>query len=197
MDLLACRGYYCGHNGESFSGKEGAEVSVSDFAVPVIFVFVLIYALCRKTDVFAEFTKGVKEGLHTVYDIFPALFTLVLSVGMFRASGGLALISALLSPVTNFLGFPSEVTPLVIMRPFSGSGSVAIFESVLGQTGADSFAGRVASVILGSSETTFYVIAVYFAATKVRRTRHALPAALAGDVTLWVLSGLIVGLWFY
>jgi spore maturation protein B len=172
-------------------------MNISDFAVPVIFVFVLIYGLCRKTDVFAEFIKGVKEGLHTVYDIFPALFTLVLSVGMFRASGGLALISGLLAPATDFLGFPSEVTPLVIMRPFSGSGSVAIFESVLGQTGADSFAGRVASVILGSSETTFYVIAVYFAATKVRKTRHALPAALAGDLTLFILSGLVVGLWFY
>jgi spore maturation protein B len=172
-------------------------MNVSDFVVPAIFVFVLVYGLCRKIDVFAEFTSGVKEGLQTVYDIFPALFALVLSVGMFRASGGLALISSLLSPVTDFLGFPSEVTPLVVMRPFSGSGSVAIFESVLGQTGADSFAGRVASVILGSSETTFYVIAVYFAATKVRKTRHALPSALAGDLTLFLLSGLLVGLWFY
>jgi spore maturation protein B len=172
-------------------------MNVSDFAVPVIFVLVLIFGLCKKVDVFSEFTRGVREGLQTVYDIFPALFTLVLSVGMFRASGGLALISALLSPVTDFLGFPSEVTPLVLMRPFSGSGAVAIYESILIQTGPDSFAGRVASVILGSSETTFYVIAVYFAATKVRKTRHALPAALAGDLTLWVLSGLIVGLWFY
>jgi len=172
-------------------------MNVSDFAVPVIIALVLIYGLCRKTDIFTEFTKGVKEGLQTVYDIFPALFALVLSVGMFRASGGLELISALLSPVTDFLGFPREVTPLVLMRPFSGSGSVAVFESVLTQTGADSYAGRVASVILGSSETTFYVIAVYFAATKVKKTRHALPAALCGDLTLFILSGLIVGLWFY
>ncbi|MCL2018977.1 MAG: spore maturation protein [Oscillospiraceae bacterium] len=172
-------------------------MTVSDFAVPAVFVFVLVYGLYKKVDIFSEFTNGVKEGLHTVYDVFPALFALVLSVGMFRASGGLALISALMSPVTDFLGFPGEVTPLVIMRPFSGSGSVAIFESILGQTGADSFAGRVASVILGSSETTFYVIAVYFAATKVKKTRHALPSALAGDITLWILSGLVVGFWFY
>jgi len=172
-------------------------MNVSDFAIPAIFVFVLIFGLCRKVDVFGEFTKGVREGLQTVYDIFPALFTLVLSVGMFRASGGLTLISSLLAPVTDFLGFPGEVTPLVLMRPFSGSGAVAIYESILVQTGADSYAGRVASVILGSSETTFYVIAVYFASTKVKRTRHALPAALAGDVTIFVLSGLLVGLWFY
>jgi len=172
-------------------------MNVSDFAVPVIFVFVLIFGLCNKVDVFGEFAKGVKEGLKTVYDIFPALFTLVLSVGMLRASGGLALVSSLLSPVTDFLGFPSEVTPLVLMRPFSGSGAVAIYESVLGQTGPDSYAGRVASVILGSSETTFYVIAIYFASTKVKKTRHALPSALAGDLTLFILSGLIVGLWFY
>jgi spore maturation protein B len=169
----------------------------SDFAVPAIFVFVLLYGLCSKTDVFTEFTRGVKEGLQTVLDIFPALFTLVLSVGMFRASGGLELISSLLSPVTNLIGFPKEVMPLVLMRPFSGSGAIAVYESVLLQTGPDSYAGRVASVILGSSETTFYVIALYFAATKVKKTRHALPSALAGDMVRWILSGLIVGLWFY
>lgn len=172
-------------------------MTFSDFVVPVIFVFVLIYGLCRKTDIFTEFTKGVKEGLQTVYDIFPALFTLVLSVGMFRASGGLDLIAALVSPVTKYFGFPSEVAPLMLMRPFSGSGAVAIYESILQQTHPDTYAGRVASVILGSSETTFYVIAVYFAATKVKKTRHALPAALAGDATLWILSGLVVGLLFY
>jgi spore maturation protein B len=168
----------------------------SDFAVPAIFVFVLLYGLCSKTDVFAEFTRGVKEGLQTVLDIFPALFTLVLSVGMFRASGGLELISSLLSPVTSLINFPKEVMPLVLMRPFSGSGAIAVYESVLLQTGPDSYAGRVASVILGSSETTFYVIALYFAATKVKKTRHALPSALAGDMVRWILSGLIVGLWF-
>ena len=172
-------------------------MSVSDFAVPVIFVFVLVYGLFKGVDVFTEFTRGVKEGLQTVLDIFPALFALVLSVGMFRASGGLELISALLSPITDFLGFPKEAAPLVLMRPFSGSGAVAVFESVLTQADPDSFAGRVASVILGSSETTFYTIAVYFAATKVKKTRHALPSALAGDLTLFILSGLIVSLWFY
>jgi spore maturation protein B len=172
-------------------------MNVSDFAIPAIFAFILVFGLCKKVDVFSEFTNGVKEGLKTVYDIFPALFALVLSVGMFRASGGLALISSLLSPLTDLLGFPSEVMPLVLMRPFSGSGAVAIYESILGETGPDSYAGRVASVILGSSETTFYVIAVYFAATKIKKTRHALPAALAGDITLFILSGLIVGLWFY
>ncbi|MCL1823832.1 MAG: spore maturation protein [Oscillospiraceae bacterium] len=172
-------------------------MSISDFAVPAIFVFVLIYGLCKKTDIFTEFTKGVKEGLQTVYDIFPALFALVLSVGMFRASGGLNLIANLISPVTDLFGFPKEAAPLMLMRPFSGSGAVAIFENILQSSNPDSYAGRVASVILGSSETTFYVIAVYFAATKVKKTRHALPAALAGDITLWILSGIVVGLWFY
>ena len=116
---------------------------------------------------------------------------------MFRASGGLDLITSLVSPVTDFFGFPKEAAPLMFMRPFSGSGAVAIYESILQQSHPDTYAGRVASVILGSSETTFYVIAVYFAATKVKKTRHALPAALAGDVTLWILSGLVVGLMFY
>ncbi len=172
-------------------------MKISDFAVPIIFVFVIIYGLFKKVDIFEEFIKGVKEGLNTVKDIFPALFTLVLSVGMFRASGGLALISSLLQPVTDFLGFPKEVTPLLVMRPFSGSGAVALYESILTDTGADSLAGRIASVILGSSETTFYTIAVYFAATKVRKMRHTLAAALTGDLTTWLLSTIVVGLWFY
>lgn len=172
-------------------------MNISDFAIPIIFVFVLIFGLCRRVDIFTEFMEGVKDGVQTVKDIFPALFTLVLSIGMFKASGGLELIGGLLAPVTGFFGFPSEVTPLLLLRPFSGSGAIALFESVLQDNGADSFAGRVASVILGSSETTFYTIAVYFAATKVKKTRHTLPAALSGDMTAWILSGLVVGLWFY
>lgn len=172
-------------------------MNIADFAVPLIFAFVLIFGLCKKTDVFDEFLEGVKDGLNTIKDIFPALFTLVLSVGMFRASGGLELISNFISPVTNIFGFPKEVTPLLIMRPFSGSGAVALYESILSSTGADSYAGRVASVILGSSETTFYTIAVYFASTKIKKTRHTLIAAFSGDITAWILSGLVVGLWFY
>lgn len=169
-------------------------MSFSDYVIPVIFASVVIYALFRGTDVFASFTAGIKEGVQTVVDIFPSLFLLVTAVGMLRASGVTDFISGLIAPLTDLLGFPRECSPLLILRPFSGSGSIAIFEDILGSSGADSYAGRVASVILGSSETTFYTISVYFAATRIKRTGAALPAALCGDVAGWLLSALTVRL---
>lgn len=169
-------------------------INIGDYAIPSIFAIVCLYALIKRTDLFGEFINGVEEGLHTVKDIFPSLMALVVSVGMFRSCGGVELISKLLQPVTDFFGFPSECTPLLVLRPFSGSGAVAIFEGILTENGADSFAGRVASVMLGSSETTFYTIAVYFAATKVKKMRYALAAALIGDLCGWFLSAIAVRL---
>ena len=170
--------------------------NISDFAIPLIFAFVLVFALCKKVDVFSEFIEGVKEGVKTVSDVFPALFALVLGVGMFRASGAADFISNAVSPLTDFVGFPKEALPLAILRPFSGSGATAVCDGILSSSGPDSFAGRVASVMLGSSETTFYVIAVYFAATKIRKTRHTLPSALTGDVLICVLSAVVVSMLF-
>lgn len=169
-------------------------MNIGSLAIPVIFALVCVYGLIKRVDVFAEFTEGARGGLETVRDIFPSLFALVVAVGAFSACGGAELISELLRPVTDFFGFPPECTPLAILRPFSGSGSVAIFERIVEENGADSFAGRVASVLLGSSETTFYTIAVYFASTKVRKTRYALAAALVGDLSGWLLSGFAVRL---
>lgn len=169
-------------------------MNISDFAVPIIIAFVTLVALVQRIDLFSEFIEGAKNGLHTVVDIFPSLLALVLAVGMFRASGGLETLCGIIAPITDFFGFPKECAPLLILRPFSGSGSVALFEDILCQCGADSYAGRVASVMLGSSETTFYTIAVYFAAAKVKKTRYALAAALAGDMTGWILSAVVVSL---
>lgn len=167
-------------------------MSFSDFIIPALFAGVLLYGLFRKTDVFGEFTEGVKEGLHTVYDIFPSLFCLVVTVAAFRASGGAELLTELISPALNALGFPPECGSLLILRPFSGSGAIAIFEQILKDNGADGFAGRVASVILGSSETTFYTLSVYFAAVKAKKTRYALAAALLGDMVCAVMSAVTV-----
>lgn len=167
---------------------------MSDYAVPLLFAAVLIYALTKRTDIFAEFTEGVKEGLHTVYSIFPSLFCLVVTVGVFRASGGAELLTGLIAPALEAAGFPPECGTLLLLRPFSGSGSVAIFESILTDFGADSFPGRVASVILGSSETTFYTLSVYFAAVKAKKTRYALAAALIGDLTCALVSSASVRL---
>lgn len=171
-------------------------INIGDYAIPLIFAFVCLYALIKKTDLFGEFIRGAEEGLATVKDIFPSLMALVVSVGMFRACGGVELVSVLLKPITDFFRFPSECTPLLILRPFSGSGATAVFETILEASGADSYAGRVASVMLGSSETTFYTLAVYFAAVKVKKMRYALAAALIGDVCGWIISGAVVRLLF-
>lgn len=172
--------------------EQEGQMSLTDFIIPVFIAFVLIYGLVKKVDVFGEFTAGVKEGLTTVYEIFPSLFCLVVTIAVFRASGGMEMLTDFLSPVLAAIGFPSECAPLAVLRPFSGSGSIALFQDVMTQHGADSFAGQVASVILGSSETTFYTLSVYFAATKVKKTRYALPSALCGDVAVCVMSGLAV-----
>lgn len=169
-------------------------MSFSDLVIPVLFAAVLIYGMCVKIDVFSEFTEGVKEGLRTVYDIFPSLFCLVVTVAAFRASGGAELIASFLAPVFGAVGFPPECGDLLILRPFSGSGAIAVYEQILKSSGADSFAGRVASVLLGSSETTFYTMSVYFAAVKAKKTRYALAAALIGDMVCAVSSAVTVRL---
>ena len=172
--------------------QEEAALNISDLIIPLIFAGVLIYGLCVRTDVFAEFTEGVKDGLKTIYEIFPSLFCLVISVGVFRASGGAELLTSALSPLLGAVGFPPECAELMLLRPFSGSGAIAVFERVLTDCGADSFAGRTASVILGSSETTFYTLSVYFAAVKAKKTRYALFCALVGDFVCAAVSAVTV-----
>ena len=163
-------------------------MSFSDFVIPAMFAGVLLYGLFRGTDVFGEFTEGVREGLRTVYDVFPSLFCLVVTVAAFRASGGTQLVTGLLAPLLDAAGFPPECGELMLLRPFSGSGATAIYEQILRSSGPDSRAGRVASVILGSSETTFYTMSVYFAAVKAKKTRYALAAALLGDIVCAAVS---------
>ncbi len=167
-------------------------MNISDLIIPAMFAGVLLYGIFTKTDVFAEFTEGVKEGLHTVYEVFPSLFCLVVTVAAFRASGGTQLLTELLTPVLGAAGFPPECGELLLLRPFSGSGATAIYEQILKNNGPDSYAGRVASVILGSSETTFYTLSVYFAAVKAKKTRYALAAALLGDLVCAVTSTIAV-----
>ncbi|MDR0820970.1 MAG: spore maturation protein [Oscillospiraceae bacterium] len=167
-------------------------MNFSNYVIPAIIAIVFTAGLIKKVDVFAVFLDGVKDGAKTITEIFPALFCLMLAVGVVKSSGAAAMFADLLAPITNLIGFPKEVLPLAVLRPFSGSGSIAVYEGILKDNGADSFASRVASAIIGSSETTFYTLAVYFAATKVKKTRYALPAALCGDFAVFVLGVLFV-----
>ncbi len=168
----------------------------TDWIIPLITVFVLIYAAVKRVDVFGAFCEGASEGLKTCADILPALVLLLVCIGMFRASGAVEFLTDALQPICKALGFPSEVVPLVILRPFSGSGSMAVYNEIASSVGADTFAERVAATLIGSSETTFYTAAVYFGAVKCKKTRCAVPAALTADCTAWIVCGAVVYLFF-
>ncbi|GHU54420.1 spore maturation protein B [Clostridia bacterium] len=154
----------------------------TEYILPVIICGILIYALVKKVDIWEEFTAGAKANIKVTLDILPSLIGLLLAVGMFRASGAIDLITLAMSPILGITGFPSECVPLALIRPISGSGALATFENILSASPPDSFAGRVASVMFGGTETTFYTCTVYFAATKVKKLRHTIPCALVGDI---------------
>ena len=167
--------------------KEADTMNFSAVVIPVFLLAVLGYGLYKKVDVFSAFIAGAKENILVGFDILPSLVTLMLAVSVFKESGTMGIITDLISPITELIGIPADC-----VRPVSGSGALSVLEEILAKDGADSFSGRVASVLMGSTETTFYTIAVYFGATKVKKTRHALPSALAGDVTAFLLSALTV-----
>jgi len=167
------------------------------FIIPVIICAVLIFAIIKKVDIMKEFTSGAYDGMKTAAKLLPSLALLLTSIGMLRASGALDIITGALSYVAEPLGIPKEVLPLVLLKPFSGSGSIAIIDDIFSQYGSDSFVGRVASVIAGSTETTFYTIAVYFGAAGISKTRHTIPSALTADIVGFVLSAFFVRFFFY
>lgn len=169
---------------------------LTDMIIPVVLCLILIIGLARRVEVFDEFVAGAKDGLSVSFGILPSLILLMTAVGMFKASGALDVITHALGPVADFLHIPKDVVPLAILRPISGSGSLAFYENMLTTYGPDSFIGRVASVMQGSTETTFYTIAVYYGAAKVSKTRHTLPCAMTADVVGFIMSATAVRLFF-
>lgn len=171
-------------------------MQITDLIIPLLFAGIMIWGAVRRVDVFRCFCDGAAGGLRTTAEILPALVLLVISVGMLRASGAVELLTGLLEPLCSAVGFPPECMQMVLLRPFSGSGAMAVYDSIAGEYDADSLPERTAAILLGSSETTFYTIAVYFSAVKVRRTRYAVPAAMTADLTAWIVCALTVGLFF-
>ncbi|MDR0991352.1 MAG: spore maturation protein [Ruminococcus sp.] len=171
-------------------------MNYTDFLIPGVIALIVAIGFIKKIDVFGEFTDGAAEALKSGVSVLPALVALMTAIGMFRASGALGALTAFLSPAATAVGFPPEVLPLALIRPISGSGAIAVFDSILTEVSPDSFAGRVASVIMGASETTFYTIAVYFGATKIKKPRRALGASLTADFTAFVVSAVAVSVFF-
>lgn len=156
---------------------------IGALCVPTIIVLILVSGLKSKIGVFEAFTDGAKEGISSVLRIFPSLLGLMVAISMLKASGTLDILSKLISPLLNFIKMPPEVFPMAIMRPVSGSGALSLLSGILKTFGPDSFIGKCASVIMGSTETTFYTVTVYYAVANIKKTRHTLPCALFADLT--------------
>ncbi|MDO5125524.1 MAG: nucleoside recognition domain-containing protein [Ruminococcus sp.] len=171
-------------------------MSLSAIIVPLVICTVFVTALFKRVDIFTEFVKGAKENLLIAVDLIPPLVILLTAIEMLSASGVIEAISQLLSPLTQAVGFPKECTSLALIRPVSGSGALAVLESLFGSISPDSYAGRVASVLMGSSETTFYTIAVYYSAVRIKAEYKVFVSSLTADFTCFVFSALIVRLFY-
>ncbi len=169
---------------------------MTELMIPLFMVLVSLTALRRRQDVYAALLEGGAEGLRILLSIVPALVLLLTAVHMLRASGAINALSALLSPLFQALGIPPETAPLVLIRPISGSAALAVGTDLIAAYGADSPIGRTAAIMLGSTETTFYTISVYFGASGIRKTRYAIPAALIADLTGFFVASLTVKLFF-
>ena len=164
--------------------------------MPVFIAVVMIFGFIKKVELFDAFTAGAKDGIKTLLGIAPTLVGLIVAVNLLKSSGATDALCALISPAAQALGFPEQIVPMVLLRPISGGGSTALLMNVYKDCGPDSFAGRVASVLAGSTETTFYAIAVYFGSVGIKKIRHTLVAALSADFTAAVMAVLTVRLFF-
>lgn len=162
--------------------------TIFELSAVLIMTGVAICALVRKADIFPALCRGAMQGLVTLKDMLPALIVLFPAVYMLRASGALDKLTALLAPVMSAFGVPPETVPLALLRPISGAAATAAATDIINDCGADSVAGRTAAVMIGSSETTLYVVAVYFGAAGIKNTRHAIPAALLADLAVFLSS---------
>lgn len=167
---------------------------IAVWVLPACVSFVFVYGLIKKVKVFDCFVQGALKGIKTLYGIFPTVVALVVAVTMLRESGATDIIASVFSPVASFLGVPEELIPVAMLTPVSGGGSLSVFRDVLESYGADSFIGRVASVLMGATDTTFYAVSIYFGAVGIKYTRHTLLAGLTADFTSFVLSSFFVRL---
>jgi spore maturation protein B len=170
--------------------------AISIWAVPVMLVGIALAGIVRKVKVYDVFIEGAKEGFEVAVKIIPFLVGILVAIGMFRASGAMELLLSALRPIAAATGFPADLIPLAILRSLSGSGSLALTTDIIKTEGPDSLLARMAATMYGSTETTFYVLAVYFGAIGVRRTRHAVPAALIGDV-IAAIATVGICLWMF
>ena len=166
------------------------------FVIPVIVVGFPLYGLYKRVPVYESFVEGAKEGFNVAVRIIPYLVAILFAIGMFRASGAMDFLVTSLNPVLTLVGFPGEVLPMAIIRPLSGSGSAGLVADMINQYGEDSLFVKMAATMFGSTETTFYVVAVYFGAVNIKKTRHAIAAGLTADFAAMLIAVWTVRLLF-
>ena len=155
---------------------------ISNLAMPAIILLIVMYGIKEKNKVFDTFLEGAKDGIETTVSIFPTLVGLFVAIGALRSSGILDMIINIINPILTIINFPSELMPLALLRPISGSSSIAVATDIMKNCGVDSLLGTMASTIMGSTETTLYTIAIYTSCIKVKNTRFVLIAALTADI---------------
>lgn len=170
-------------------------IYVSDYIIPFMFFYIIGLGLISKVNIFDEFIKGAKDGFKVVLDILPTLIGLMVAIGILRASGALNILSGILKPFTDFIRFPSQLVPVVIIKMFSSSAATSLVLDIFKEYGPDSYLGRLISVIMSSTETIFYTLAVYFMAAGVKKTRYTLLgcliATLSGIIASTIMTNLV------
>lgn len=165
---------------------------VTKSIIPIIVVIILFYGMIKGRKVYEWFIEGAKEGLFVCMRIFPYLLAMIVAVQIFKGANLLELVNNIISPLSRAIGLPEEVVPLVLIKPISGSGAVGMFTEIIKTYGADTFIGLVASVIMGTTETIFYTITVYYGAAKIKKIRHTLWAAVIADITAIIAAITVV-----
>jgi len=171
-------------------------IYVSDYIIPFILFYIIGYGLITKTNIYDEFIKGAKDGFKVVFDILPTLIGLMVAIGILRASGALNILSDLLRPITDLLHFPSQLVPVALIKMFSSSAATSLVLDIFKEYGPDSYIGRLVSVMMSSTETIFYTIAVYFMAAGVKKSRYTLLGCLLATLTGIVASLIMTNLVF-
>ncbi len=171
-------------------------IYISDYIIPFLFFYIIGFGLLMKTNIFDEFIQGAKDGFKVVLDILPTLIGLMVAIGILRASGTLSIVSDLLRPLTDLLHFPSQLVPVAIIKMFSSSAATSLVLDIFKEYGPDSYLGRMVSVMMSSTETIFYTLAVYFMAAGVKKTRYTLAGCLLTTLASIIVSVIMTKLVF-
>ena len=163
---------------------------ISILAIPALVIFIVVYGAIKKVRIYEVFVEGAKEGFNVGVRIIPYLVAMLVAIGVFRAGGAMEILASILSPVTSLIGMPAEALPMALMRPLSGSGALGVMSEIFKTYGADSLIGRMVSVMMGSGETTFYVLAIYFGSVSITKTRQAVLAGIVADIV-----GILMSVW--